>query len=104
MSPLTDLIDQLGGWPVLETEGSPWNELQFQWDEMVFKLRDNGRFTYSQIFLLLGNITTLVTRIEEVLRIAVMGGKFFHVMLPLEDMVEFMDTNMVRIRVLVYQV
>ena len=38
---------------------------------------------------------TLVTRIEEVLRIAVMGGKFFHVMLPLEDMAEFMDANMV---------
>ena len=48
--------------------------------------------------------STLVTRIEEVLRIAVMGGKFFHVMLPLEDMAEFMDANMVRIRVLVYQV
>ena len=45
LSPLTDLIDQLGGWPVLETEGSPWNELQFQWDETVFKLRDNGRLT-----------------------------------------------------------
>ena len=38
---------------------------------------------------------TLVTRIEEVLRIAVMGGKLSHVMLPLEDMAEFMDTNMV---------
>ena len=49
-------------------------------------------------------LTTLVTRIKEVLRIAVMGGKFFHVMLPLEDMAEFMDANMVRIRVLVYQV
>ena len=47
---------------------------------------------------------TLVTRIEEVLRIVVMGGKFFHVMVPLEDIVEFMNANMVRIRVLVCQV
>ena len=47
---------------------------------------------------------TLVTRIVEVLRIAVMGGKFFHVMVPLEDIVEFMNTNMVLIRVLVCQV
>ena len=30
-------------------------------------------------------ICTLVTRIAEVLRIAVMGGKFFHVIVPLED-------------------
>ena len=47
---------------------------------------------------------TLVTRIVEVLRIAVMGWKFFHVMVPLEDMMKFMDANMVRIRVLVCQV
>ena len=45
-----------------------------------------------------------MTRIEEVLRIAVMGGKFFHVMVPLEDIEEFMNANMVRIRVLVCQV
>ena len=50
------------------------------------------------------NSSTLVTRIVQVLRIAVMGGKFFHVMVPLEDIVEFMDANMVRIRVLVCQV
>ena len=46
----------------------------------------------------------VVTRIKEVLRIAVMGVKFFHVMVPLEDMVEFIDANTVRIRVLVCQV
>ena len=39
-----------------------------------------------------------------VLQIAVMGVKFFHVTVPLEDMVEFMDANMVRIGVLVCQV
>ena len=38
---------------------------------------------------------TLVTRIKEVLRIAVMGVKLFHVMVPLEDMVEFIDANTV---------
>ena len=48
-------------------------------------------------------IGTLVTRIIEVLRIVVMD-KFFHVMVPLEDMVKFMDTDMVRFRVLVCQV
>ena len=47
---------------------------------------------------------TLVTRIVEVLRIAVMGWNFIHVMVPLEDMEKFMDANMVRIRVLVCQV
>ena len=55
-------------------------------------------------FHLFANVTLLVTRIVEVLQIAVMGWKFFHVMVPLEDMVKFMDTNMVRIRVLVCQV
>ena len=45
-----------------------------------------------------------MTQIVEVLRIAVMGGKFFHVMVSLEDMVKFMDANMVQIRVLVCQV
>ena len=49
-------------------------------------------------------MATLVTWIVEVLRIAVMGSKFFHVMVPLEDMVKFMDANMVQIRVLVCQV
>ena len=38
-----------------------------------------------------------MTRIVEVLRIAVMGGKFFQVMIPLEDIVEFMNANMVQI-------
>ena len=38
------------------------------------------------------------------LRIAVMGVKHIHVMVPLEDMVEFMDPNMVRIKELVCQV
>ena len=47
---------------------------------------------------------TLVTRIKEVLQIAVIGVKFFHVTVPLEDMVEFMDANMVRIGVLLCQV
>ena len=46
----------------------------------------------------------LVTSIEEVFWITVMGGKLFHVMVSLEDMVEFMDANIVRIRVLVCQV
>ena len=36
---------------------------------------------------------TLVTRIVEVLQIAVMGWKFFHVMVTLEDMVKSMDVN-----------
>ena len=49
-------------------------------------------------------LCTLVTRIVEVLRIAEMGWKFFHVMIPLEDMVKFMDANMVWIGVLVCQV
>ena len=40
---------------------------------------------------------TLVTRIVEVLRIAVMGGKFFQVMVPLEDIAEFMNADMVQI-------
>ena len=48
--------------------------------------------------------STLVTRIVEVLRIAVMACRFFHVMVSLEDMVKFMDANMVQIRVLVCQV
>ena len=47
---------------------------------------------------------TLVTRIKELLQIAVMGIKFIHVLVPLEDMVEFMDANMVQIRVLFCQV
>ena len=47
---------------------------------------------------------TLVTRIKEVLRIAVMDVKFFHVMVALEDMMGFEDANTVRIRVLVCQV
>ena len=38
------------------------------------------------------NIITLLTRIEEVLRIA-MAVKFFHELVPLEDMVEFTDAN-----------
>ena len=33
-----------------------------------------------------------------------MGVKHIHVMVPLEDMVEFMDPNMVRIKELVCQV
>ena len=50
-------------------------------------------------------VGTLVTRIVEVWRIdAVMGWKFFHEMVPLEDMVKFMDANMVLIRILVCQV
>ena len=61
MSPLTDLIDQLGGWPVLETEGSPWNELQFQWDETVFKLRDNGKLTL--VFQLQDTVRLFGTRL-----------------------------------------
>ena len=48
--------------------------------------------------------SNLVTRIKEVLRIAVMDVKFFHVMVPLEDMVGFKDSNTVQIRVLVCQV
>ena len=44
---------------------------------------------------------TLVTRIVEVLQIAAIGGKFFRVMVPFEDIVEFMNTNMVLIRALV---
>ena len=34
-----------------------------------------------------------MTLIKEVLRIAVMGVKFFNVMVPLEDMMVFMDAN-----------
>ena len=49
-------------------------------------------------------LTLVVTQIVEVLRIGVMGWEFFHVMVPLEDMVKSMDANMVRIRVLVCQV
>ena len=37
---------------------------------------------------------TLVTRIVEKLRIAVMGGKFLHVMDSLENIVKFMDANL----------
>ena len=39
-----------------------------------------------------------MTRIVEVLRIVVMGWKFFYVMVQLEDMVKFIDAIMVRIK------
>ena len=51
--------------------------------------------------------STLVTRIKEVLRIKVMGVKLFHVMVPLEDMVDFIYDIFyiyIRIRALVCQV
>ena len=38
-----------------------------------------------------------MTRIKEVLQIAVMGVKFFHVMVPLEDMEEFTDANIIEL-------
>ena len=53
--------------------------------------------------LFFGHDSTLVTRIVEVLQIAVMGWKFFQVMVPLEDIMKFMDANMVKIIVLVCQ-
>ena len=56
------------------------------------------------VFCLVPSGGTLVTRIVEVLRIAVTDGKFFHVMVPLADNVVFMNTNMVQIRVLMCQV
>ena len=48
--------------------------------------------------------TWLCTNFQISQRIAVTGEKFFHVMVTLEDMVKFMDANMVQIRVLVCQV
>ena len=58
----------------------------------------------SSHLLAFSTVNTLVTRIVEVLRIAVMGWKFFNVMVSFDDMVKFMDANMVQIRVLVCQV
>ena len=42
LEPMNSILQELGGWPVLETEEAPWDETNFLWDETIFKLRSNG--------------------------------------------------------------
>ena len=49
LEPITSLLAELGGWPVLESEEAPWDETVFQWDETIFKLRSNGKRSFYKI-------------------------------------------------------
>lgn len=40
LDPLLNILQQLGGWPVLE--GDNWNETGFDWKESVYKFRNMG--------------------------------------------------------------
>lgn len=40
LQPLTDILDELGGWPVLE--GDSWEENGFNWVEILKRLRGIG--------------------------------------------------------------
>ncbi|RXG68310.1 Neprilysin-21 [Armadillidium vulgare] len=53
LEPLKTIIKILGGWPVVE--GEDWNESQFDWVELVYKMR---KFGYPEVNLLSFGITT----------------------------------------------
>ena len=74
-----------------------WTEIILEPHETLVKrqISANGILKLELVGMLRWLICTLVTQIVEVLRISVMGGNFFHVMVPLEDIVEFMNANMV---------
>lgn len=38
--PLLDMMERLGGWPVLQ--GSSWDEASFSWEESVYRFRKAG--------------------------------------------------------------
>lgn len=40
LNPLLNILQKLGGWPVLE--GDQWNENEFNWKESVYKFREMG--------------------------------------------------------------
>lgn len=40
LDPLLNILQKLGGWPVLE--GDQWNENDFNWKESVYKFREMG--------------------------------------------------------------
>lgn len=40
LDPLLNILQKLGGWPVLE--GDQWNENEFNWKESVYKFREMG--------------------------------------------------------------
>lgn len=40
LNPLLNILQKLGGWPVLE--GDQWNENDFNWKESVYKFREMG--------------------------------------------------------------
>ena len=46
--PLKDMLDRLGGWPVLDQAGQVWNSNGFNWHEKIVTLSDEG---YSKDFL-----------------------------------------------------
>ena len=62
----------------------------------LFSGREREYLFFDKIFFLPPELLfTLESRIEYVLRIAVAGEKSFHVKVPLEDTVKFVDTRAV---------
>jgi len=53
LEPLKDLLQKMGGWPLLE--GDKWNEDGFKWYQMMYKFRDFG---YSVDYLTDFSVTT----------------------------------------------
>lgn len=40
LEPLKKILQQFGGWPVVV--GDQWNDTDFIWDEMIYKLHRSG--------------------------------------------------------------
>ena len=51
--PLRSVLKKLGGWPLLE--GSSWDEGDFKWYEVIYKLRELG---FSTDYLINFSVTT----------------------------------------------
>jgi hypothetical protein len=53
LGPLLDMLERLGGWPVLSTPDKPWNEDTFDWMQTV----------YRQVKPLLNDVLVLISNI-----------------------------------------
>jgi hypothetical protein len=60
LGPLLDMLERLGGWPVLSTPDKPWNEDTFDWMQTVYrqvKPFQNGVLNfYFEFFLILNTL------------------------------------------------